>query len=911
MNNRLILKSEQGQNQMETGGGKAQGLTKLSKAGYPVPAWFAITEQGMLQFIAENDLDLPALRSDDLNDMSQKIRQAFIEGVMPESILYEVTTEIQRLNLGDEFLAVRSSGMDEDSQEHSFAGQFSSFLYQKGMIQIEYSIKECWASAYSERALSYRKSRGLPLTGHSMGVIIQKMVHSQISGVAFSRNPLDPTDRNRLVIDSLYGQGEGLVGGLLDADHYMIDREKLTFECDLAHKSTAMVGYPKGGLKEESVPQNRQDQPSLSPIQVKEVARLAIDLEDHLTEPQDIEWAYEDNQLYLLQTRPITTIPSQSFFDSRINGQGHILWDNSNIIESYSGVTSPLTFSFASNAYYHVYRQFCQVVGVPQAIINQHDGMFRNMLGLMRGRIYYNLVNWYRLLLLLPGTSNNNEFMETMMGVQQNLNPDVRNLFDFIKDPPRYSLKVKIKTIGSMVYRFLTIDKIIHNFQEHFNKYYEWARQLDLKEKSVAEIIAIIRKLEERVLMKWQAPIINDYLVMICFGILGKLIKRWIQADSQAQTLQNDLLVGEGDLKSTEPTKMLMRLAERLDLDPKLAPIKKHLLQHCAQDSLKEMESNPDFRSFHHDIQRYLDLYGFRCVDELKLEATDLHDDPSFIVEAIKSYIKNDAYHIHEMEKRERLIRLKAETTVKKKLKGPKKMVFFWVLKQARRTVSNRENLRFDRTKIFGVVRHLYRAIGEKLEALQQLDHRSDIFYLSQEEIFSYAEGRAITLDLRSLVATRKKEFSSFQSTTPPPDRFMTQGAAGLSASWSSILQHADLLRDEQVSDDPDTLLGTSCCPGVVEGKVRVAHTMDDARDLEGEILVTGRTDPGWVPLYPSCSGLVIERGSLLSHSAVVARELGLPTIVGVKGGLLERLKTGMTVRVDAGKGTVTIISGE
>jgi pyruvate,water dikinase len=232
------------------------------------------------------------------------------------------------------------------------------------------------------------------------------------------------------------------------------------------------------------------------------------------------------------------------------------------------------------------------------------------------------------------------------------------------------------------------------------------------------------------------------------------------------------------------------------------------------------------------------------------------------------------------------------------------------VLSEARKAVRNRENLRFDRTKIFGVVRHLFRAMGEKLKLMGQLDHEADVFYLTTDELLGWGEGRSCTLDLAPIARARKKEFADFEATPPPPDRFITVGSAGYANRYIQALLDSDLLRSEApASTDPNVLLGTPCCPGVVEGEVRVVKQASDAQGLDGEILVTERTDPGWVPLYPSCSGLLIERGSLLSHSAVVARELGLPTIVGVSGGLVKKLKTGMRVRVDAGRGEIRILT--
>jgi pyruvate,water dikinase len=299
-------------------------------------------------------------------------------------------------------------------------------------------------------------------------------------------------------------------------------------------------------------------------------------------------------------------------------------------------------------------------------------------------------------------------------------------------------------------------------------------------------------------------------------------------------------------------------------------------------------------------------------VAELKLESEDLHDDPTFIISAIVSYVKSKSYSVKKMEKREKEIRASGETLIEKHIGGWRRFIFNWVLKQTRRAVKNRENLRFDRTKIFGIARHLFRAMGGHFEKMGVLAEERDIFYLTVEEIRGYIEGRGLETNLKNIALQRKNEYKHFENSPPPPDRFLTYGAASASALYPSIMEDADLLRGERkISDDPNVLLGTPCCPGVVEGIVLVAEDIKDTEGLDGQILVTSRTDPGWVPLYPSCTGLLIERGSLLSHSAVVARELGLPTIVGVDGGLMERLQTGMKVKVDAGKGEIRILEND
>jgi len=894
------------------GGGKAYNLARLSQSNFPVPEWVCLGVDAFDQFLTQNGLN-KQLQSDEQNfaDLEKAVEELFLSQPIPIDVREELVAELERNGLISCFVAVRSSGLDEDSAENSFAGQFSTFLFQKGSEQILKSVLRCWASGWSERALSYRKERNLPLTGIKVGVVIQRMVDAEASGVAFSRNAVDPNDRDHLLVSSVWGQGEGLVSGLLPADEFKVHRRNLDYKEEIVAKQKALRAAPQGGLREVAVAGELVNKSSLSPVEVKNISKLVLDVEKRFEHPQDIEWALVAGQLYLLQARPITTLPPDGLFDEKCAGGGYILWDNSNIIESFCGVTTPLTFSHVSRCYQEVYYQFCRLMLVPEKIIAENEATFRNMLGLVRGRVYYNLANWYRLLYLFPGTAQSKSFMETMMGVKQNLKPEIAALFDFTRNPVEYSVFARLRLLFSVVYRLIFIRGLVTAFEQRVDAIVAEGRHTNFARMSLQEQVNYYHSLTERVLKHWQAPIVNDTRCMVFFGLLKALTTRWLSAGADSATLQNDLLCGQGDLESTEPTRMLMRIAKEIDNGPENR--RSWFLSKTAQQAWQEMFEHGVFPELYLKFKEFLDLYGFRCVNELKLEEPDLHDDPSFALEAVGSYVRMKSYSVEEMEAREKEILHKAEALAAEKLGGLfgflKRPVFWFVLRNARSAVRDRENLRFDRTKSFGIVRHLFRGFGRNLHALGVLDATQDVFYLNIEEIISYVEGRASSLQLRSLSQVRKAEFEEYRRTPPPPDRFTTRGAAGASFKWSEILAGNDLLaQDLPASTDPNVLLGTACCPGVVEGIVRVVHSMKDAQGLNGEILVTERTDPGWVPLYPACSGLLIERGSLLSHSAVVARELGLPTIVGIRGGLVSRLKTGMRVRMDAARGEVRIL---
>ncbi|SCA63009.1 Uncharacterized protein SCG7086_AH_00110 [Chlamydiales bacterium SCGC AG-110-P3] len=883
------------------GGSKAMNLARLEMLGITVPPWICLGTSAFQEYVTHYNLKDRLCISHDLAATASNIEQLFLSLPLPRDLIEEIDTALRHYNLIDRYVAVRSSGLEEDSIGTSFAGQFSSYLYQHGTEAISESIRRCWASGYSERGLSYRQQHGLPVDDIQVAVIIQSVVDAESAGIAFSRDPVQPLDGQRVVISSVWGLSEGLVSGEFAADTFIVQRQGNEIASNIMAKPSTLTQNPQGGTHSVELSKEKMNEPSLTKAQVRQIADLAILLERALELPQDCEWAFADETLYCLQTRPITNLPPSAYYSAKINGNQTTLWDNSNIIESYSGVTTPLTFTFTSHVYHQVYLQTLELLGVPEEVITSNRATIRNMLGLIRGRIYYNLINQYKFLSLLPEVSSNAEFMDTMIGVEQTLDPQVSGLFDFVAEPHKYSFRHKMWLGWTLFQKFRNIDKIATDFQQHFNRAYQDIRSKDFEKLSLPEQGNLYDYIVEEVLENWKAPIINDIYCMVFFGQLKKLTQKWLGDTTGA--IQSDLLSGQGGIASAEPTKMLMRIAATIDNgDPNFKDWILNTDPEHVWPELIESEAADEFKIIFED---YLDKYGFRCINELKLEDQDLHDNPAFAINAIVSYVRTGCYSTESMEARERSILAKSERMVADKLKGWRLKIFRWVLAHSRKAIRYRDALRFDRTKIFGVVRHLIQAIGNNLESLGFIDDSSDVFYLTIDEITQFIEGRSATLQLRELITMRRREFVLYRSTPAPPDRFLTKGTTSIAIPYPQLLSDGDLLRNNQESAGSNVLLGTPCCPGVVEGTVRVVHSVDDAKGIDGEILVTEKTDPGWVPLYPSCSGLLIERGSLLSHSAVVARELGLPTIVGISGGLMKKLKTGQQIRFDAGKGEI------
>lgn len=874
-------------------GGKGHNLFLMTEAGLPVPEWVVFGRRYFREFLetrglavkVENLISAFERNQIDAAAAEKAITTLFEETEPTPALRASLESALQELG-EDKVFSVRSSAADEDSRSHSFAGQLSSYLYVSGREDILLSIRRCWASAFSERGLVYRKENGLDLRKISVAVVLQRMIDPDKSGVFFSCDPVEKRV-DRFVVSSVYGVGEGLVSGALDADSFWLDAKTgETLRSELVEKKEKMAKSRSGHCELKPVPEAAWNVASLDGNELRQLHDLGLKLQAQYHRPQDVEWAIEGGKVYLLQTRPVTNL------DLDLVGYPN-LWDNSNIVESYGGLTSPLSFSFALRNYRAVYVQFCEVLGVPNEVIKDMDSYLSYMLGHLNGRVYYNLFNWYKLVGVLPGFKQNREFMETMMGVSEALTDEIA---DRIKPHPSWETPAgkfrRVVTGFNFLKYHFTIQSVVDDFLKTFHREYDRVRALPLRRMRGDQLVRVYMDVERNMLGRWKAPIINDFLCMVHFGLLRKLTTTWLSGLDG--TIQNDLLAGEGGLESAEPTKQLLRLAAMAVKEPSL---RKLLEEIDPKDGLEALNQSP-YQEFYKEVLAYLDRFGFRCMSEMKLEEIDLLTDPSYLFVNLKNYLRSGKIQAHD-DSHEKNLRAGAEEKVRGHLKGWKRFVYFRVLKNARKAVKNRENTRFARTRIYGIARTIFQAMGEDLSASGVLPQARDVFWLTIEEIFGIYNGTIPAPALPALIDVRRREFEKYQEDIDA--RILTRGPV----YWHNrFVKEVELA--PPVAGDAD-LQGLPCCPGVIEGVVKVILSPQDNLDLNGEILVTARTDPGWVPLYPSISGLLVERGSLLSHSAIVAREMGIPAIVSIPG-LTKTLKSGMRIRLDGKAGTVKIL---
>ncbi|WAC21123.1 PEP-utilizing enzyme [Luteolibacter sp. SL250] len=751
--------------------------------------------------------------------------------------------------------AVRSSATAEDGAAHSFAGQFDTFLHVPPE-RITERVAQVRASTQAEAVLAYCREKNLPPPSPPT-VLVQRMIDPRCAGVAFSADPVGGS-RSLTVVAAVSGTGEKLVSGDEDGETWNIVRD-----------GTITV---------------KPDDALLSTDDAKAVAELAVACERHFGRPQDIEWAIDrEGKLWLLQSRPITTLGG-------LPDPGDTLrvWDNSNIAESYGGVTTPLTFSFARRIYEHVYREFCTLMSVPRERIERADDVFPQMLGLIRGRTYYNLASWYRVLALLPGFQLNRSFMEQMMGVKQSLpEPLVQQILAESKTARLNDTLALVGTCIGLIRQNSGLKKQIARFQLRLDRALDLSGVPSLEDSSAEMLAAHYRELEGQLLKKWDAPLVNDFFAMIYYGVLRGLCKKWL--GDQDGTLQNDLLAHTGGIISAEPPRRIMRMAA---LAAEVPVLPEKLADPDLREDVKlklvaaHAELAAAFRS-------YLDDFGDRCLEELKLESPTVRDDASTLLVSIGALAAGG-------RARERMEESPHKATDAPRIGNPlRRMIFRHVLERTRERVRCRENLRFERTRLFGRVRTIMREIGRRLWADGRLEDPADVFYLELGEVLATCEGTGTTHDLAALAALRKKDFDGFRAEEAPPDRFETRGPIHRHQSW----EHAAV----SIDATGDAIKGQGACPGVVTGKVRVVRDPRGARLEPGEILVALQTDPGWVVLFPAASGLLVERGSLLSHSAIVSRELRLPCVVSLAN-ITRILKTGDRVEMNGATGVIRIL---
>lgn len=886
---------------LSTVGGKAHNLSVLSAAGFPVPRWAVLGTDAFRAGMAAAGVHL----SDAPLTLSERLREASYSelavhnSVLPAVVRDELSAVLEQVGEGS--LAVRSSGGQEDGAAHSFAGLFDTILNVTGIDAAEDAVRRCWASAFSQRATQYRYMRGLGFDDVALAVILQQLVQPDSSGVMFTADPVTGST-DRIIINGVLGLGEGLVSGAVDSDAVVVDKHTGAILDETAGDQQQMVvSHEAGGVRTVDIPGDRRRQRSISAALRAELIDLGTRLERHYGAPQDIEWAYGaagkscEPQAWILQSRPITTLDRESPSENDYLGESVAsddvrIWDNSNIIESFAGVTSPLTFSTARALYADVYRVYARSLGVAPAQLAQMEAWLPVMLGQFNGHVYYNLLHWYRMVGIAPGYPLNRRVLEVALGVGEPLDAaTARTLQPFTFSNPVAGLWHRTRTTATYVRRFRALDAMVADFDTQFQDFIARHGLRDVSDLDGAQAHRMFRRIHDEVADIWGPMMVLDAVLLTSVGLLAAMTKAFLP---HAPEWFGFAVVNPGaDVVSIEPARALSDIAAFAHRHPQLWAFIESADPATAYTQLAETDGGAHWQQLRDKVDDYIDRFGYRCLDELKLEAPDLRQDPSGIFHMLRMASPVETERPNDA----------AQTYLDEHLSGLRRTLFDAVRAKIQRAATHREKLRFARTQGFGILKSLIAVMARDLEQRELIGSAGEVFLLRRDELFGLYDGTVTPGAAREAI-TRRRALDVDHRTFRAPPRFSTTG----SAYTPEELVQAGWRRsgDTAQAATGTVLTGTPSSPGVVTGR---AVVVERPEDFSSGILVAYRTDPGWVAALPFASALLIERASPLTHVAIIARELGVPTVVQIDG-LTDAIRTGMTVRVDGATGTVVLL---
>jgi phosphohistidine swiveling domain-containing protein len=725
-------------------------------------------------------------------------------------------------------IAVRSSSTQEDTKEQSFAGQFETVLDVGSGEDFIKALKTVFSSRQSS---AYSKTTGL------VHAIVQAFIEPDVSGVIFSVNPAN--GNNEFVINAARGRGTNVVEGK-SAEQYFVDR----------------LDTSRFSIRGESK--------FLMSAQIAEISKITLEVETMFGEPQDIEWAIKDDQLFVLQARPITKI-------------SHLrVWDSSNISESFPGIVLPLTFSIAKRGYLLGYKAQAYSAGLSWYELEAHNRTFDAMIGIFNGKMYYNLLNWYRYIALFPGSKRNQKFLDDQIATQGQA---------VYQAPRKLKTSFKIKFVLRVLYRTVFFKHELNNFYKRFAAFEEEMRRMP-KSNDSQLLMLQYSHMEQTIIPQFARTLDNDFLVMTYHGWLKKLLNKWLP-DKPFE--KNSIIGSISGVMSAEQALSLYSIAEDIKKDEKAYL----LLQKNSYELLDKHLADTEVQR---KIEEYISVFGHRFAQDQKIEAPNPTLEKFGIYKVMKPYVRLDLSEVNKRLNDSSTVSNEIENTLLTRLSFTQKIIYQWLLKHLKRHLRLREKNRLLRGRVYGHMRELFPKIGEALVTEGLIDSEKDIFYLQVEEIYQAMHGTVIVNDLKERIKARKNAYDKFRH-IDMPERFITTSLPSL--------EKVEYVKEISASSK-GSIEGLISSPGTVEGTVLV---LDEPviPDEPYDILVARHTDPGWTPLIALAKGVIVEHGGMLSHAAIVTRELGIPSIIGVKD-VTSILKTGMRVRINSQSSCVEIL---
>jgi pyruvate,water dikinase len=825
--------------QVALAGGKGAHLGELVRIdGVRVPPGMCVTAEGFRRFIAEApSIDdqiesLSQLEPDDreaIGVLSAEVRRAVQAVAMPGDVAAEITGSLARLGERAAY-AVRSSATAEDSADASFAGQQDTYLNVLGPAAILRDVRRCWASLFTERAVTYRLRTGFGHRQLEMAVVVQQMVFPHASGILFTADPVT-SNRKIASVEAGFGLGEGLVSGLVNADVYKV-RGGQVVEKAVRSKERAIHASAAGGTEERAVEQERRNEPVLTDAQIVRLAELGRRIEAHFGGPQDIEWCLVDDGFHIVQSRPITTLFPIPEAD---DGENHVYLSVGHQ-QMMTESMRPLGLSFWQLTTPH-----------PMAEAG--------------GRLFVDVAK----ILASPATR------ASLLGVAGKSDPlmgdalqTVLDRGDFIptlpdEDPgwsPPGQGPEPLETDPAIVAELIAL-----------NRASVAALGRDIQEKSGAALLEfILADLQElrRVLFD---PRSHQAIMagMEATWWLNDRLEEWLGEKNAADALTRSV----ADNVTSEMGMELLDVADVIRPYPEVVTFLQHVENEGFLDELPELDGGEAARAA---IQAWLDRYGMRCVGEIDITRPRWGERPSSLVPMILGNVKNfepgEAGRRFEQglqdarkKEQELLERLRPMPDGKQKAQEVKRMI-----DRVRTFIGYREYPKYGMISRYF---HYKRALMDEAERLVQagvVGSAEDIFFLRFEELHDVVQTSSADA---GLIRARKDAFRMYRALTPP--RVLTSDGEAVAGAYR---------RDDM---PVGALVGLPVSGGTAEGRARVIADVAQAELEPGDILVTPYTDPSWTPLFVVAEGLVTEVGGLMTHGAVIAREYGLPAVVGVE----------------------------
>jgi len=854
-------------------GNKALNISLLQAEGFSVPYGFVVTTDSYNKYLSDNNFKekiselLRATNFDykkSVATTSNNIKGLILSGEIDKSIKKDIEKVLSK-NKKIKLWAVRSSALAEDLAEASFAGQQDSFLNINSKDVVEH-IKLCWASYWNERAISYRHNAKISHLDGGMAVIVQSMVDAKAAGVMFTADPITG-DRDKIVIESSWGLGESIVSGIVSPDMFTLEKKsKEIIERKVSSKAKGVFLSDKGSVAHD-IEEEKKLISSLTDEEIIFISNLGEKIETYFNAPQDIEWAVSDDGVSILQSRGITTIEKDN-----------TLWTRGYSDEYWADVTSPLFFSLlGENLSNYVFKEGAKIMGYKEL----RD---KDLLRLHKGHVYFNAQALEDVFTYNPKLGRTKELLNYFPKNEQEriANADAK-LFKRILAEVRVAILDPDGKITSTDSAYLKWANDYLNYLKGFD-------QVDFQKLTDEELHNEFLNLRAKFLK-------HNRLIrygMVTHSIGSNLIlKRWLTdwLGDKSGVLYSKLITGLPDNKTIVTNIEMAKLAKETKKDKNAYKLIKKL---SSSDFLNELKTNDSLKEYASKYNKFMEDYGHRSHTR-EIYYPRWIDDPSLVIEVLKSLVDANEVDLEEIEKAKREERKKAEIEItdavsKTKFGFLKKPVFSKVLDYAQRYLIFRENQRFYLDHELTRERRLFMEYGRRFLERDIIDSEMDIFFFSKEEIFAIAKGDMF-ID-KETIFRRKEEFEKYKNVLPP--KFLK----GNVEFDDSVEKQDNLLK----------VTGTSSSPGIATGVIRVVETIRELPKVKDEeILVTSNTDPGWTPVFSKISGLITETGGILSHGAVVSREYGIPAVTAVSNAT-KIFKNGQKVKIDGNDGVIYIM---